>query len=74
MMVKGALLSGAAEHGGGGEHRRRWTASGGVLALCATFGLDSPVKNPCTDPFQTPSKLGHPSYPNAPKFRSPKLP
>ena len=36
-------------------------------ALRATFRLDSPVKKPHTDPFQTPSKLGHPSYPNAPK-------
>ena len=42
-------------------------------ALRATFRLDSPVKNPHTDPFQTPSKLGHPSYPNAPKFKSRKL-
>ena len=43
-------------------------------ALRATFRLDSPMKNPHTDPFQTPSKLGHPSYPNAPKFKSLKLP
>ena len=47
---------------------------GGTLALRATFRLDSPLKNPHTDPFQTPSKLGHPSYPNAPKFKSLKLP
>ena len=46
----------------------------GTLALRATFRLDFPVKNPHTDPFQTPSKLGHPSYPNAPKFKSLKLP
>ena len=46
----------------------------GTLALRATFRLDSAVKNPHTDPFQTPSKLGHPSYPNAPKFKSLKLP
>ena len=43
-------------------------------ALHATFRLDSPVKKPHTDPFQTPSKLGNPSYPNAPKFKSLKLP
>ena len=48
---------------------------GGTLALRATFRLDSPVKHPHTDdPFQTPSKLGHPSYPNAPKFKSLKVP
>ena len=43
-------------------------------ALRTTFRLDSPVKNPHTDPFQTPSKLGYPSYPNAPRFNSLKLP
>ena len=43
-------------------------------ALRATFRLDSPMKIPHTDPFQTPSNLGHPSYPNAPKFKSLKLP
>ena len=32
-------------------------------ALRATFRLDSLMKNPHTDPFQTSSKLGHPSYP-----------
>ena len=42
--------------------------------LRATFRLDSPMKNPHTDPFQTPLKLGHTSYPNAPKSKSPKLP
>ena len=42
--------------------------------LRATFRLDSPMKNPHANPFQTPSKLGHLSSPNAPKFRSPKLP
>ena len=42
-----------------------------LRAVRATFRLDSPVKNP---PFQTPSKLGHPSYPNAPKSRSLKPP
>ena len=41
---------------------------GGTLAPRATFTLDSPVKNPHTDSFQTPSKLGHPGYPNAPKI------
>ena len=40
-------------------------------ALRATFRLDSHVKNPHTDPFQTPSKLGHSSYPNAPKILLP---
>ena len=38
------------------------------------FRLDSPVKNPDTNPFQTPSKLGHPSYSNAPTFKSLRLP
>ena len=42
-------------------------------AHCALI-LDSPMKNPHTDPFQTPSKLGHHSYPNAPKFKSLKVP
>ena len=53
-----------------------WTCGGTLAlpALRATFRLDSPVENPHTDPFQTPSKLGHPSYPNAPKFMSLKLP
>ena len=47
----------------------------GTLALRATFRLDSLVKNPHTDPFQTHSRLlGHPSYPNAPKSKSLKLP
>ena len=40
----------------------------------ATFRLDSSVKNPHTNPFQTPSKLGHPSYPNAPKLGHPNYP
>ena len=39
-------------------------------ALRATFRLDSPVKNPHTDPFQTPSKLGHPSYPSLRQLRT----
>ena len=42
-----------------------WRASGGNIALRATVRLDSPVKNPHTDPFQTPSKLGHPYYPSS---------
>ena len=54
--------------------REGHTLRGGVLALRAALRLDSPMKNPHTDTFQTPSKLGHPSYPNAPKFGSPKLP
>ena len=51
-----------------------WGNPCNARALRATFRLDSPVKNPHTGPFQTPSKLGHPSDPNAPKFKSLKLP
>ena len=53
--------------------RRAWCHRGRPCTA-RYFRLDSPVKNPRTDPFQTPSQLGHPSYPNAPKVRSPKLP
>ena len=42
----------------------------GILALRATFRLDSPVKNPHTNPFQTPSELGHPSYPSSRRLRT----
>ena len=38
---------------------------GAALALRATFRRDSPPKNPQADPFQTPSKLGHPNYPTS---------
>ena len=38
---------------------------GGILALRATFRLHFPVKKRHTDPFQTPSKVGHPSYPSS---------
>ena len=41
-----------------------------ALALCATVRLDCLVKNPHTDPFQTPSKLGHPSYPSSRRLRT----
>ena len=37
----------------------------GILALCTTFRLDSLVKNSHTGPFQTHSKLDHPSYPSS---------
>ena len=40
-----------------------------LRATRAAFGLDSPVKNPHTDPFQMPSKLGHPSYPSSRRLR-----
>ena len=52
----------------------RATPSGGVLALHATFRLDSPAKNRHTDPFQTPSKLGHPSYPTPLNLGHPNYP
>ena len=45
---------------------------GRILVLHTTFRLHSPVKNPHTDPFQTSSKLGHPSYPSS--RRLPSLP
>ena len=40
------------------------------LALRATYRPDSPVNNPHTDPFQTSSKLGHPSYPTSRRWRT----
>ena len=43
---------------------------GGILALRATFRLDSPVKKPHASPFQTPSKSGHPSYPSSSWLRT----
>ena len=49
--------------------RRRWGNPCTVRALRATFKLDSRVKSPHTDPFQTPSKLGHPSYPSSRQLR-----
>ena len=42
-------------------HRGNPCTARASRTLCATFRLDSPVKNPHTNPFQTP-KLGHPSY------------
>ena len=44
---------------------------GGILALRATnFSLRSPVKNPHTNTFQTPSKLGHPCYTSSRHLRT----
>ena len=33
--------------------------------LACPFGLDSPMISPHTEPFQTPSKIGHPNYPSS---------
>ena len=52
------------------------SAIGGTLAVRAHVARTARyfyTRFPCEE-AQTPSKLGHPSYPNAPKFKSLKLP